>query len=296
MNCPLCSSSAVLYDDIRGEQICTRCGFVILERLYVTGPERRTGLGENKERADLSSGFDVTQHDYGLGSRFNVSRDLPPSERARLRRMQLLHQRARVMDWEDRSLREVLIDLDKICEDLSLSKGIKIEICTYYRKARAKKLTSGRSAHQVLAALILAACRLRGIPRTDHEIANAVAVRFGLDRSAVLKGVHRYVKLFSKELGLRLPRVSAGSFIDRFAPQLGLSREAIIKAHEILDILPKRFVQGKPPLFLAAIAIYCGSSAVGEKITLKKLATTLGVGVSSLSNSTARIKNTIFSG
>lgn len=294
MNCPLCSSSAVLYDDIRGEQICTRCGFVILERLYVTGPETRTGVGENKERADLSSGSDITQHDYGLGSRFSISQDLPPSERARLRRMQLLQQRARVLDWEDRSLREVLIDLDKICEDLSLSKGIKVEISTYYRKVRAKKLTSGRSAHQVLAALILAACRLRGIPRTDHEISNAVADRFGLDRSAVLKGVHRYVKLFSKELGLRLPRVSAGSFIDRFAPQLGLSRETTVKAHEILGVLPKRFIQGKPPLFLAAVAIYCGANAVGEKITLKKLASTLGVGISSLSSSAARIKNTIF--
>ncbi|MEM2890164.1 MAG: TFIIB-type zinc ribbon-containing protein [Candidatus Hadarchaeum sp.] len=295
MNCPLCSSSAVLYDDVRGEQICTRCGFVIQERLYVAGPEKRTGLGENKERADLSSGSDLTQHDYGLGSRFNVSRDLSPSERARLRRMQVLHQRARVLDWEDRSLREVLIDLDKICEDLSLSKGIKIEISTYYRKARAKKLTSGRSAQQVLAALILATCRLRGIPRTDHEISNAVADRFGLNRSAVLKGVHRYVKLFSKELGLRLPRVSAESFIDRFAPQLGLSREATVKSHEIIGILPKRFVQGKPPLFLAAIAIYCGANAVGEKITLKRLAMALGVGVSSLSNSTSRIKNIISS-
>ncbi|MGC8817168.1 MAG: transcription initiation factor IIB [Candidatus Hadarchaeum sp.] len=293
MHCPLCSSTAVLYDDVRGERICTRCGFVILERLYAAGPEGRMEPGENRERADLSSGFDLSQHDYGLGSRFSVSRDLPPSERARLRRMQVLHQRARVMDWEDRSLREVLLDLDKLCEDLSLSKGIKVEISTYYRKARAKRLTSGRSAQQILAALILTTCRLRGIPRTDQEIANAVSVRFGQDRSAVLKGIRRYVKLFARELGLKLPRLSADSFIDRFTPQLELSQEAVVKAHEILKLMPRSFVQGKPPLFLAAVAIYCGANASGERVTLKRVARTLGVGVSSLSSSAAEIRNIV---
>jgi transcription initiation factor TFIIB len=293
MHCPLCSSPAVIYDGVRGERICVRCGFVILERLCEPGPERCAGPGEETERADLSSGFDLTQHDYGLGSKFNVSWSLPPSERARLRRMQLLQQRARVLDWGDRSLREVLIELDKLCEDLSLSKGIKAEVSMHYRKVRAKRLTSGRSAHQVLAALILVTCRLRSIPRTDEEIARAVAERFGLEKSGVLKGVHRLTKLFSKELGLKLPCVSADSYIDRFAPQLGLSQRAAINAHEMLRALPKSFVQGKPPLFLAAIAIYCGANAAGEKMTLKKVAKTLGVGISSLSSSVARIRGIV---
>jgi len=293
MHCPLCSSSAILFDSIKGEQICTRCGLVIMERQCELGPERRSGPGEEFERVDLSSGSDVTQHDYGLGSKFNVSKDLPPSERARLRRMQVLQQRSRVLDWGDRSLREVLIDLDKLCEDLSLSKGIKIEISMYYRKARAKKLTSGRNAHQVLAALIFTACRLRGIPRTDYEISKAVAERFGLEETIVLRGVHRFAKMFSREFGLKLPRVSADSYIDRFAPQLELSREAIVRAHELLKVLPKSYVQGKPPLFLAAVAIYFGAAVVGEKMTLKKIAINLGVGASSLSNNVARIKGVI---
>ena len=138
MHCPLCSSSAVFYDGIRGEQVCTRCGFVILERQYELAPEWRRRPGEELERADMSSGIDVSQHDFGLGTKFGVSGDLPPSERARLRRMRVLQQRSRVMDWQDRSLREALIDLDKLCEDLSLPKGVKAEISMLYRRARAK--------------------------------------------------------------------------------------------------------------------------------------------------------------
>ncbi|MFH1821439.1 MAG: TFIIB-type zinc ribbon-containing protein [Methanobacteriota archaeon] len=293
MHCPLCSSSAVLYDNIRGEQVCTRCGFVILERQYELVPEWRMRPGEKLERADLSSGIDASQHDLGLGTKFCVSGELPPSERARMRRMRLLQQRSRVMDWEDRSLREVLIDLDKLCEDLSLPKGVKVEISLLYRRARAKKLTVGRSVHQILAALVLATCRLRGIPRTDDEISKIVAERFGLEEGIILRSVHRFTKIFSKELGLKLPRISADSYIDRFAPQVGLSQKAVIHAHGLLKALPKNFVQGKPPLFLAAVAIYIGADAAGDKVTLKKVASSLSVGASSLSNNVARVKDII---
>lgn len=207
--------------------------------------------------------------------------------------MRVLQQRSRVMDWEDRSLREVLIDLDKLCEDLSLSRGVKAEISVLYRRARAKKLTAGRSVHQILASLVLATCRLRGIPRTDDEVSKTVAERFGLEEGSILRGVHRLTKMLSRELGLKLPRVSADSYIDRFASQVGLSREAVIRAHELLKVLPRNFVQGKPPLFLAAVAIYAGADAAGEKITLKKVSNTLGVGASSLSNNVARVKELV---
>ncbi len=293
MHCPLCSSPAVLYDSVRGEQVCTRCGFVILERQYELAPEWRRRPGEELERADISSGTDVSLHDFGLGTKFGFSGDLPPSERARLRRMQVLQQRSRVMDWQDRSLREALIELDKLCEDLSLSKGVKVETSMLYRRARSRGLTAGRSAHQVLAALILVTCRLRGIPKTDDEISKAVAARFESPAASVLRGIHRLSKLFSRELGLKLPQVSSISYVDRFAPQLNLSQRAVIRAHELLKSLPKSYTQGKPPLFLAAVAIYAGADLVGEKLTLKKVSSMLGVGSSSLSNNVAKVKELI---
>ncbi len=293
MHCPLCSSSAVLYDGVRGEQVCTRCGFVILERQYELAPEWRRRPGEELERADMSSGTDVALHDFGLGTKFGFSSDLAPSARARLRRMQVLQQRSRVMDWQDRSLREALIDLDKLCEDLSLPKGVKAETSMLYRRARSKGLTAGRSAYQVLAALILVTCRLRGIPKTDDEISRVVAVRFESPAGVILRGIHRFSKMFSRELGLRLPQVSAGSYVDRFATQMGISREAVIRAHEVLKSLPKNYTQGKPPLFLAAVVIYVAADLAGEKLTLKKVSSALHVGSSSLSNNAARVKRLV---
>lgn len=47
MRCPSCGSSAVLYDTLRGEHICTRCGLVLMERSLEPEPEWRRRPGEN---------------------------------------------------------------------------------------------------------------------------------------------------------------------------------------------------------------------------------------------------------
>ncbi len=293
MECPSCSSSAVLYDRIRGEQICTRCGFVIFDRLYELEPEWRRRPGEELERADASAGTDVAQHDFGLGTNFNLPKDLSPHQRANLRRMRVLHQRSRIMDWDDRSLREVLIELDKLCEDLALPKGVKAEVSMQYRRARSRKLTAGRDARQILAALILATCRLRGIPRTYGEISKTVSGRFGLKERAILRNIRKLSNLLTRGLGMRLPKISADRYVDRFSPQLKLSRESVIRAHELIGALPRSFVQTKPPLFLAALVVYVGAKSTGEKLTLKEISSVMGVGTSSLSKNVARVKELI---
>ena len=290
MHCPSCSSTAVLHDHERGEQICTRCGLVILERMFELEPEWRRRPGEGLERADLSAGIDVTQHDLGLGTKFGVPAEASPGWRARLRRMQVLQRRARVSDWEEKSLREALIELDKLCEDLALPKGVKAEISVHYRRMRAKKMTAGRGTYQVLGALASVACRLRGIPRTEVEISRALGTRFGLKERGLLQNLRKLTKLIARGLNLKLPRISADDFIDRFAPQLGLFRKTIEQAHEIHRSLPRSFTQAKPPLFLAAVALYIGAERAGEKVTLRKVADAMGVGVSSLSKNVARAK------
>jgi len=283
MRCPSCSSSAVLYDHTRGEHVCTRCGLIILDRVLEPGPEWRRKPGEELGRADITSVVDVTQHDLGLGSRFDIVRDASPSWRASMRRLREWQQRSRVGSWKDRGIREALVELDKLCEELSLPKGIKAEVSVGYRRARAKRITSGRDLHQVLAALVFIACRVRGLPRTEDEILRAVVKRFGAKKRAGPRSFRKLIKLLSGELKLKLPRISADEYIDRFASEIGLSRGAIEQAHRFHRALPRSFTQSKSPIFLAAMALYTGAGSAGEKITLQRVARTAGVGVSSIS-------------
>lgn len=287
MRCPSCSSSAVLYDRLRGEQICTRCGLVIVDRSFELEPEWRRRPGEELERADATAGIDVTQHDLGLGSKFSVSNELPPSLRAKLRRMQYWQRRSRASSWEERSLREALVELDKLCEDLGLPKGIKAEISSLYRRAKAARLTVGRETHQVLAALIFITCRMRGLPRTEGEISLALAARSKLKKREAVRSLRLFTKFLARKLNLKLPRVSTDDYIDRFASQLGLSVGTIGRAHEFHEVLPKNFRQAKPPLLMAAVVLYIAAEMEGEKVNLKKIASTVGVGISSLSRNVA---------
>ncbi|MDI6642587.1 MAG: TFIIB-type zinc ribbon-containing protein [Candidatus Hodarchaeaceae archaeon] len=289
--CPSCSSSAVLYDHSRGEQVCTRCGLVILERLLEPEPEWRMKPGEEMVgRADVTSGIDVTQHDLGIGSIIGVTMEVSPSWRARLRRMRELQKRSRVRGWEDRSLREALVELDKLCEDLALPKGVKAEASVSYRRARVKGITVGRNLYQVLAAIVFITCRMRGIPRTDGEVSDALVARFGGEKHGVLRNIRKITRLLTQKLKLKLPRITTDDYIDRFAPQLGLSKKAVERAHELHKTLPRRFTQAKPPRFLAAMTLYLAPRLVGERVTLRRVARTLGVGMSSLSKNVARAK------
>jgi transcription initiation factor TFIIB len=266
---------------------------VIVERSFELEPEWHRRPGEELERADVTAGIDVTQHDFGLGSRFGVSEDLPPSWRARLRRMQLWQRRSRASTWGERSLREALIELDKFCEDLALPKGIKAEISTLYRRAKAARLTGGRETHQVLAALTFITCRLRGLPRTEGEISFALATRSGLNAHEALNNLRRFTKFFTQKLKLELPRISADDYINRFATQLGLSRQAIERVHELHSVLPKRLGQTKPPLLLAAAMLYLASESTGEKVTIKKITEIMGVGASNLSRTARSIRELV---
>lgn len=293
MRCPQCSSSAVLYDHIKGERICTRCGLVVLERLFELGPEWRSRPDGNTDRADVTAGADLTQHDLGLGSKFNVPKGVPPSLRAGLRRLRLLHQRSRVMGWEDRSLREALLELDKLCEDLAIPKGVKAEVSVRYRQARARRITAGRDLHQVLGALLFITCRARGLPRTEGEIHRALGKRSATKKRSSFRKI---IKLFTRELKLKLPRVTTDDYINRFAPQLKLSREAVEYAHNFHKTLPWRFTQSKSPLFLAAVASYIAADSTGEKVPLHKISRVFGVGISSLSKNAMRARQLVAEG
>ncbi|MEW6592411.1 MAG: TFIIB-type zinc ribbon-containing protein [Candidatus Hadarchaeota archaeon] len=292
MRCPSCSSTSVLHDHNRGEQVCTRCGLVILEKLLEPGPEWRSTPEKPSGRADISSGLDVTRHDLGMGSGFDVPREFSPLQRAKLRRMQALNERSRVRGWEDRSLRYALVELGKICGDLSLPKGVRAEASVNYRRAKAKGMVLGRETSQVLGAVVLLTCRARGLPRGAGEVAKSVSSRYKIQNKVALRNINKIVGVMRRELGVREQRISALDYLNRFAPKLKLSGEALGLAHEMFAKLPRSF-RAKSPLFLAAVLVYSAARDAGDDITLRQVSKEMNVGMSSLSQNAARAKELI---
>lgn len=290
MKCPSCGSNSVILDNQRGERICTRCGFVLLEKEMDRRPEWRSEPGEEKGRADVASVSDITQHDYGLGTEMGKSRDLSPAWKSKLRRLKKWHRRARASSYHDKSLRKALINLDKFCEDLDLPRGVKAEVSVLFRKAKDQEITPGRNTWTVLASLLFIVARIRGIPRTEDEVAGALMTRANLEEKEAFRGIRRTRKILANELGLEIPRPKPKEYIDRFSTELGLSESGQTEAHEICKSFPEKFKSRKASFLAAAAVVYNASRKLEEGVRIRELADTLNVGVSSVSETGKRIR------
>jgi len=290
MECPSCGSSAVLKDHFRAENICTRCGLIVVEKMPEAGPEWRYESGKDMGRADTSAGVDITQHDLGLGTRLGASGDLAPSWRARLRRLQMWQDRSRASTYEEKSLREALIELDKLCEDFALPKGVKSEISLLYRKVKAGKLALGRNTWQILAALTFITCRSRGIPRTEREVVRVLMRRVDMQEKFALRGLRQLIKLFINKMKLSMPRLTPDDLLDKFASKINLPKQTIAHAQKICNTLPEKLKHTKLPTLLVAAVLYVAAKETDVDVTIRKLAETLDVGVSGLSQTAALVR------
>ena len=290
MECPSCGSSAVLQDHLRAESICTRCGLIIVEKMLEAGPEWRYEPGKDTGRADTGAGIDITQHDLGLGTRLGAGGDLSPSWRARLRRLRMWQDRSRASTYEEKSLREALIELDKLCEDFALPKGVKSEISLLYRKVKAGKLALGRNTWQILAALTFITCRSRGIPRTEREVVRVLMRRVDMQEKFALRGLRQLIKLFINKMKLSMPRLTPDDLLDKFASKINLPKQTIAHAQKICNTLPEKLKHTKLPTLLAAAVLYVAAKETDVDVTIRKLAETLDVGVSGLSQTAALVR------
>jgi transcription initiation factor TFIIB len=263
---------------------------VVFDKVLEFGPERHEEGEKGLEHADTGAGIDFTLHDLGMGTQFWIPADVSPLERARLRRLRVLQKRSKVGVWSERSLRDALLELDKLCEDLAVPKGVKSEVCVLYRWVKKKGLTAGRDLRLVLAAAIFITCKAKGIPRTENEIIDALAGRYGFGKYKSMKNLRRLSKLLSRAMHLEMRRASPGDYINKFSAKLGISQKVVELALDLSHRVPSKFTQGKSPIFLAAVFIYLGAHEAGEKLTLKRIAEGLGIGVSSLSQNVTRFK------
>ncbi len=195
------------------------------------------------------------------------------------------------MSYKDKSLRQALINLDKLCEDLFLPKSVKAEVSTLFRKAREEEVTPGRNTWSVLAALIFIVGRMRRIPRTEKEITKVLSERTELTEEGALSSLRRTRKVLSRELDLEVPRPRPKEYLDRFSSDLEISGEILTEAHEICASLPEDFKNRKASFLVAASIIYNASRRLEGGIRIREIAEVLDVGVSSVSKTGQKIRD-----
>ena len=190
--------------------------------------------------------------------------------KSRWRRIRRLHNQSRVKGTRERNLSRAFTELALIVSNLSLSRNVKYESASIYRKALDKDLIRGRSINKLMVATVYIACRECAVPRTLDEISEGT----GVDKKTIGKNY----RFLSRELGISLPVVSPNAFVPRFASKLGLSSEVEVKSIEIINQAKDLgLTSGKDPASITAASLYWASMLLGERRTQTEIANALSV-------------------
>jgi len=274
--CPSCGSSNLVFDSERSELVCNNCGLVIEENIATTEQEWRAFDAEQQSaRARAGAPLQLAKPNKGLSTEIDLYRDirgvrLPQKRQAQLYRMRKWHKKASIASSSERNYLIALPELNRVVSYLGLPSNVRENAALLYRKCVQNNLIRGRPIETVVQAVIYAACRKAGMPRTLEEISTIS----GLPK----KEIGRAYRAISHELGLKIPLTDPISYVPRYATALKLSGEAQEKAVDLLKkAMKKGLVSGRSPTGVSAAAVYIGGALAGERRTQKEVADVAGV-------------------
>ena len=275
--CARCGKNSLLTDDTTGEQFCSKCGYVINDKVDAAGPEWRSFQKDGgSDPARTGAPSSLTIHDMGLSTVINpLNKDasgkpLAASMKSTIERLRTWDSRSQAHQPIDRNLRQALGELNKLKDKVAISANVLEKAAYIYRKALEKKLVRGRSISAMIAASLYAACRDTETPRTLRDIAESANVK--------RKDIARCYRLLHHELELKMPVVDPIQCIARISSKLDITEKTKRYAIKVLQEAQERKESaGKDPMGLAASALYLSCVKNGVSVTQRDIAEAAGV-------------------
>lgn len=256
--------SSVVTDPESGEDICSTCGAVLLDRpiqklpgQYVISQSDRK-LAEERKRNPLLIG----RHNAGLATiigkenRDASGNHLNPALRLTFSNMRMWDHFLQY-DSETRNLTHVSVQLRKYKEKLGLTYSIIERTAYFYRRVHEKRMIMGRTKEATLAACVYIACREAKIPRTLNNVAKAGNITY-----KEISSVFRQIVI---SFNLRMPAIDQMHCLVRLANATEVGEK--VKRHSLAlkkEIIEKELSAGKDPMGLAAAVLYLASQIYGD--------------------------------
>ncbi|MHA2379101.1 MAG: transcription initiation factor IIB [Candidatus Thorarchaeota archaeon] len=274
--CPDCGSTESIYEN--GELVCTQCGLVLTDHRIDTGPEWRAFTADERNaRARTGAPISLAIHDKGLSTMIDwrdhdsTGKRFTASQRAQIYRLRKWQRRTRVHSSLERNLAQAMTELDRLSSQMGLTKTIRENAASLYRKLILGRYVKSRSIDAMVGAAVYAACRLLESPRSLEEIAEHSRV--------TKKKLGASYRLLVTKLGIRMPVLEPANYIPRLVSDLGLPGEVQKKALEIIEQAKasRGLVTGRDPRGLASAAIYIASIVTNNRVTQRQIAQASGV-------------------
>ena len=282
--CPVCGSSEILIDYVRSEKTYRTFGLVLEENIIDSTVRGTSRDKEGNSYSQNGAPVNISLHDGGMATGFKVRGNLKNKDV--WYRLWRLNNQTRVRGTRERNLSRAFTELSLLVSNLSLSKSVRNESASIYRKALDKDLIRGRSISKLMVATVYIACKSCRVPRTLDEMAEVTDV----DK----KTIGTNYRFLVRELGLKLPIVSPSDYIPRFASKLNLSSEVEVKSIELVNEAQELgLTSGKDPASFAAAGLYASSMILGERRTQTEIARALGVTEVTIRNRFKELNNAL---
>lgn len=266
----------LITDNIRGEVLCERCGLVLLDKVEDLSSEQRSfTLEQFAQRSRTGVASTLSMHDKGLATIIDpknkdaFGNSISTDMKSVFSRLRTWDSRSK-SSTSERSMKSAFTILDSLKSKLELPDAITERTSYHYRKAIAKKMTSGRSIAGVISASLYVACKEANFPRTLQDIAVAANI--------TVKELSRDYRILINRLGLQVGSYDSSDFVTRISSKVGINEKTSRLALEFLsNAQQKGITDGKNPISLAAGALFLASLINKEKKTQKNIATASGI-------------------
>ena len=270
--CPRCVQGKLVTDNESGELCCSKCGYVITEKIQESGPEWRSFTqDEHGDRARAGAPTSLTIHDMGLATVINPlnkdasGRPLAASMKTTIERLRTWDSRSQVHEPADRNFRQAFSELNRLKDKLALSDAVVEKAAYIYRKALDKGLVRGRSISALMASALYAACRDTATARNLKDVEKAANIK--------RKDIARCYRLLVNELDLKMPVTDSIQCVARIASHIGITEKSKRHATQVLKEAQKNEISaGKDPMGLAAAALYLACVKFDEDKTQRDIA------------------------
>ncbi|EZQ06804.1 MULTISPECIES: transcription initiation factor IIB family protein [Acidianus] len=270
MKCPVCSSDNIIYDQERGQSICSSCGYVLEDNIIDQGPEWRAYTQQDKmERERTGSPLTFKVHDQGLSTKIGSGR---VKDRIRLLKMRKLQDKIRVSS-KDKKLVTFLSELNNEASKLGLPDHVKETAAYIIRRLVETGFARRIDRTTLVIAALYFSCQVNGIPKHLQELRS----KYSVSQSEFWKALQRVQRVSKQSQNLK-PKIRPGEYIPNIVDKLRLPQPIATKAAEIVDVMYKSgLTSGKGYLALSAATVYLVSTLMDVKKTQKEVAEVLGI-------------------
>ena len=269
LSCAECKSKNLIYTSGRSSYVCGECGTDSAE-IFDESPEWNNYEDGKQESGRCGAPINAFFPKSSLGTTISA-----PG----YSKVKMLRNWGQV-PYRERSLAEVLNDIDSKCRKHKITKAVIDNAKILYKNIRETKHDSGTNKgknviirginrRQIIAACFYFGAILQKSPRSTKEVADI----FNLDLKQITKGCRRFLEIMKDNFIVFDIKPSHGSdFVERFGSKMQLNKDTIQLAKTISDNSTKiDIASDHQATSIAAASILLAANMLDQNINKKSI-------------------------